>query len=124
MNESGTSAGPARGSLQVSLERTIVVHDEIDLPFGTIRARLVGGVACHNGLRSLRQSFGGADFWRARVGVGRPDSTDPEIVSRYVLSRFAEPPDEVRKLISSAAGEVDRLVDEIVAEESEPIVVD
>lgn len=124
MNESGASAGPARGSLRVSLERTVVVHDEIDLPFGTIRPRLGGGVAGHNGLRSLRQALGGTDFWRVRVGVGRPDSTDPEIVSRYVLSRFTEPPDEVRKLITSAAGEVERLVDEIVAEESEPVVVD
>ena len=124
MNESGASAGPARGSLRVPLERTIVLHDEIDLPFGTIRSRLGGGVAGHNGLRSLRQGFGGADFWRVRVGVGRPDSTDPEIVSRYVLSRFAEPPDEIRKLITRAAGEVERLVDEIVAEESEPVVVD
>jgi peptidyl-tRNA hydrolase, PTH1 family len=124
MNESGASAGPARGSLRVSLERTIVVHDEIDLPFGQIRARLGGGVAGHNGLRSLRQAFGGAEFWRVRVGVGRPDSTDPEIVSRYVLSRFAEPDVEVRELISRAAGAVERLVDEIVTEESEPVVVD
>jgi peptidyl-tRNA hydrolase, PTH1 family len=124
MNESGASAGPARGSLRVPLERTIAVHDEIDLPFGTIRSRLGGGVAGHNGLRSLRQAFGGADFWRVRVGVGRPESTDPEIVSRYVLSRFAEPDAEVRELISRAADEVERLVDEIVAEESEPVVVD
>jgi peptidyl-tRNA hydrolase, PTH1 family len=124
MNESGDSAGPARGSLRMPLERTIVVHDEIDLPFGTIRARLGGGVAGHNGLRSLRQGFGGADFWRVRVGVGRPDSTDPEVVSAYVLSRFAEPQAEVRELISRAAGEVERLVDEIVAEESEPVVFD
>ena len=124
MNESGTSAGPARGSLRVPLERTIVVHDEIDLPFGTIRPRLGGGVAGHNGLRSLRQAFGGADFWRVRVGVGRPDSTDPEIVSAYVLSRFAEPDAEVRQLIERAATEVERLVDEIAMEESEPVAVD
>ena len=124
MNDSGDSAGPARGSLRVPLERTIVVHDEIDLPFGTIRSRLGGGVAGHNGLRSLRRGFGGADFWRVRVGVGRPDSTDPEIVSSYVLSRFAEPEAEVRELVSGAAGEVERLVDEIVAAESDPVIVD
>ena len=124
MNDSGESAGPARGSLRVPLELTVVVHDEIDLPFGTIRSRLGGGVAGHNGLRSLRQAFGGADFWRVRVGVGRPDTTDPEIVSRHVLSRFAEPDGDVRELIGKAAGEVERLVDEIVAEEADPIVVD
>ena len=110
MNESGTSAGPARGSLRVSLERTIVVHDEIDLPFGTIRARLGGGVAGHHGLRSLRQSFGGADFWRVRVGVGRPDSTDPEIVSGHVLGRFREDDAEVRELIERACDHVERAV--------------
>jgi PTH1 family peptidyl-tRNA hydrolase len=58
------------------------------------------------------------------VGVGRPDSTDPEVVSAYVLSRFAKPQAEVRELISRGADEVERLVEEIVTEESEPVVVD
>jgi len=124
MNEAGRAVGPARGSFKLPLDRVLVIHDEIDLPFGEVRTRTGGGLAGHNGLKSLRRGLGSPDFVRVRVGVGRPDSTDPEIVSRYVLSRFAEPPDEVRKLISSAAGEVDRLVEEIVAEESEPIVVD
>jgi PTH1 family peptidyl-tRNA hydrolase len=124
MNESGDAAGPARGSLRVPIERTIALHDEIDLPFGTIKSRLGGGVAGHNGLKSLRQGFGSADFWRVRVGVGRPDSTDPEIVSRHVLSRFAEPADEVRELIGRAADEAERLVDEIAVREAEPVVPD
>jgi PTH1 family peptidyl-tRNA hydrolase len=121
MNESGQSAGPARGSLRVPIERTIVVHDEIDLDFGTIRARLGGGVAGHNGLKSLRQGFGSADFWRIRIGVGRPDSTDPEVVSSYVLSRFAEPEDEVAALVRRAADEADALVHQIASEEADPI---
>jgi PTH1 family peptidyl-tRNA hydrolase len=121
MNDSGKSAGPARGSLRVPIERTFVVHDEIDLEFGTIRARLGGGVAGHNGLKSLRQGFGSADFWRVRVGVGRPESTDPEIVSAYVLSRFAEPDDEVADLVSRAADEVHRLTVQITSEEADPI---
>jgi peptidyl-tRNA hydrolase, PTH1 family len=124
MNESGGSAGPARGSLKLPIERTIVVHDEIDLPFGTIRSRLGGGVAGHNGLKSLRGGLGSADFWRVRVGVGRPDSTDPEVVSSYVLSRFAEPAEEVRELIGRAADEIERLVDEILVSEAEPVVPD
>ncbi len=124
MNESGDSAGPARGSLKVAIERTVVVHDEIDLPFGSIKPRLGGGVAGHNGLKSLRQGLGSADFWRVRVGVGRPDSTDPEIVSRYVLSRFSEPNAEVRDLIGHAADEAERLVEEIAVAESEPAVPD
>ena len=121
MNESGKSAGPARGSLRVRIESTVVVHDEIDLDFGTIRARLGGGVAGHNGLKSLRQGFGSADFWRVRVGVGRPDSTDPEVVSAYVLSRFAEPADAVADLVHSAADEAEKVVNQIASEEADPI---
>jgi peptidyl-tRNA hydrolase, PTH1 family len=121
MNESGTSAGPARGSLKVPLERVVVVHDEIDLPFGEIRSKLGGGVAGHNGLKSVAEGLGGRDFWRVRAGVGRPDSTDPEVVSNYVLSRFPEPEPEVRELISHAADETERLVREIAAEEADPL---
>jgi PTH1 family peptidyl-tRNA hydrolase len=117
MNESGDSAGPARGSMKVPLERTIVVHDEIDLPFGEVRSKLGGGVAGHNGLKSMKRGFGTADFWRVRAGVGRPDSTDPEVVSAHVLSRFREPDSEVRDLISRAADEVERLLAEVTAEE-------
>lgn len=110
MNDSGSSAGPARGSLGVSLDRVIAVHDEIDLPFGRIEARLGGGLAGHNGLKSLKAGLGSPDFRRVRVGVGRPDSTDPEIVSAHVLGRFSEPKDEVRALVESAADELERLV--------------
>jgi peptidyl-tRNA hydrolase, PTH1 family len=117
MNESGTSAGPARGSLRTPLDRVIAVHDEIDLPFGEIRAKLGGGVAGHNGLRSLKEGLGSTDFWRVRAGVGRPDSTDPEVVSAYVLGRFREPDPEVRALISAAADETELLVERITADE-------
>jgi PTH1 family peptidyl-tRNA hydrolase len=117
MNDSGTSAGPARGSLKVPLERVVVVHDEIDLPVGEIRSKLGGGVAGHNGLKSVAQGLGGRDFWRVRVGVGRPDSTDPEVVADYVLSRFPEPEPEVRELISRAADEAERVVKEISSNE-------
>ncbi|HYQ78635.1 MAG TPA: aminoacyl-tRNA hydrolase [Solirubrobacterales bacterium] len=116
MNESGTSAGPARGSLKVPLDRVVVVHDEIDLPFGEIQPRLGGGLAGHNGLKSLKRGFGDAEFWRVRVGVGRPDSTDPEIVSAYVLGRFSEPKPEVEALVADAAEETERLVERIASE--------
>ena len=115
MNEVGSSAGPARGALKVPLDRVVVLHDEIDLPFGEVRAKLGGGVAGHNGLKSLRAGLGSADFWRVRAGVGRPDSTDPEIVSAYVLSRFGEPKDDVRELIARAADEAERLIGRIAA---------
>lgn len=113
MNESGDSAGPARGALKVPLSRVIAIHDEIDLPFGEIRAKEGGGVAGHNGLKSLKRGFASPDFWRLRVGVGRPDSTDPEIVSAYVLGRFTEPESDVRALIEAAADETERLLERI-----------
>jgi PTH1 family peptidyl-tRNA hydrolase len=117
MNASGDSVGPARGSLKVSLDRVVVVHDEIDLPFGEVQARLGGGLAGHNGLKSLKRGLGDADFWRVRVGVGRPDSTDPEVVSSYVLSRFREPREEVEALVSRAADEAERLVERLGSED-------
>ncbi len=110
MNVSGDSAGPARGSLKVPLERVVVLHDEIDLPFGDVRVRLGGGLAGHNGLKSLKRGFGDPEFWRVRVGVGRPDSTDPEIVAAYVLGRFREPREEVAALVERAADEAERLI--------------
>jgi PTH1 family peptidyl-tRNA hydrolase len=110
MNDAGRSVGPARGSLRLPLERVLVVHDEIDLPFGEVRTRLGGGLAGHNGLKSIRRELGSADFMRVRVGVGRPKSTDPEIVSTYVLGRFREPPIEVSDLIERACEAVERVV--------------
>ena len=113
MNESGDSVGPARGSLKVPLERIVVVHDEIDLPFGEIQTRIGGGLAGHNGLKSLKRGLGDAEFWRVRAGVGRPDSTDPEVVSAYVLGRFREPKAEVEELVADAARETERLVERL-----------
>jgi PTH1 family peptidyl-tRNA hydrolase len=121
MNESGNSAGPARGELRVPMEQVVALQDEIDLPFGEVRSKLGGGVAGHNGLKSLRDGLGSTDFWRVRAGVGRPDSTDPEIVSAYVLSRFRESEEDVRRLIEHAADEAERLVDQIVAESADPM---
>jgi peptidyl-tRNA hydrolase, PTH1 family len=110
MNDSGESVSPARGALGLDLNHVVVVHDEIDLPFGRVEVRTGGGLAGHNGLKSLKQGLGSGDFTRVRVGVGRPDNTDPEIVSRYVLGRFSEDPDDVRALVETAAEELDRLV--------------
>lgn len=97
------------------LDHVVVVHDEIDLPFGQVQTRLGGGLAGHNGLKSLKQGFGDAKFWRVRAGVGRPPSTDPDIVSAWVLGRFREPKAEVEELIASAAAETERLVERIAS---------
>ncbi len=110
MNDAGQSVGPARGALKLGLDRVLVLHDEIDLPFGEIRVRLGGGLAGHNGLKSLKQSLGSADFARVRVGVGRPPTTDPDRVSAYVLGRFREPREEVALLIEQAADAAEHVV--------------
>jgi PTH1 family peptidyl-tRNA hydrolase len=110
MNEAGTSVGPARGAYKLPLERVLVLHDEIDLAFGDVRARIGGGLAGHNGLKSLKAELGGAGFARVRAGVGRPDSTDPEIVSAHVLGAFAEPRQEVAELVDRAAAAAEAIV--------------
>lgn len=110
MNESGRSVGPARGAFRVPVERVLVLHDEIDLPFGEIMTRLGGGLAGHNGLKSVRDALGSPDFMRVRVGVGRPPTTDPDEVAAYVLSRFREAPDEVQALVERGADEAQRVI--------------
>jgi PTH1 family peptidyl-tRNA hydrolase len=110
MNEAGRSVGPARGALRLNLDRVLAVHDEIDLPFGEVRTRVGGGLAGHNGLKSLRAGLGSPDFTRVRVGVGRPDSTDPEIVSAHVLGRWREPRADVDALVGRAADAAQRIV--------------
>ncbi len=110
MNDSGRSVGPARGSYKLALDRLVVVYDEIDLPFGEVRTRLGGGTAGHNGMKSLKRELGGGDFWRVRVGVGRPESTDPEIVSAHVLGRFRENRAQVHELVERAAERVEGVV--------------
>jgi PTH1 family peptidyl-tRNA hydrolase len=110
MNDSGKSVSPARGTLGVDLDHVVVIHDEIDLPFGRIESRIGGGLAGHNGLKAVKAGLGSPEFRRIRVGVGRPDTTDPEIVSAHVLGRFSEPKGEVRELVERAADELERVV--------------
>jgi peptidyl-tRNA hydrolase, PTH1 family len=110
MNDAGRSVGPARGAFKLDLDRVLVIHDEIDLPFGEIRTRLGGGLAGHNGLKSLRQELGSADFTRVRVGVGRPPTSDPDRVAAYVLGRFRQPREEVALLVASAADAAERFM--------------
>jgi PTH1 family peptidyl-tRNA hydrolase len=110
MNESGRSVGPARGELRVDPDHVVVIHDEIDFPFGRVESKLGGGHGGHNGLRSIKDGLGTADFRRVRVGVGRPDTTDPEVVSAWVLGRFSEPAGAVDALIGDAVRETLRVI--------------
>jgi PTH1 family peptidyl-tRNA hydrolase len=110
MNEAGRSVGPARGALRVPLDRVLVLHDEIDLPFGDIRPRIGGGLAGHNGLKSLKRELGSADFARVRIGVDRPPTTDPDRVAAYVLGKFREPKADVEALIAASADVAEAIV--------------
>lgn len=86
MNLSGESVVPAARFFDVPPERIVVIHDELDLPYGRLRLKVGGGHAGHNGLRSICNLLGSRDFVRLRVGIGRPQKGS---VSRYVLSDFA-----------------------------------
>ncbi|MSO44106.1 MAG: aminoacyl-tRNA hydrolase [Thermoleophilia bacterium] len=101
MNDSGSSVGPAAGSLHVAPDQVLVVHDDIDLPFGIVRGKRGGGHGGHNGLRSIIEGLGGADFLRVRVGVGRPPAGFPGDEADWVLRAWDEPESEVSALIAA-----------------------
>lgn len=109
MNESGRSVGAAARYFKAPADTLLVVHDDVDLEPGRLQARLGGGLAGHNGLRSIAQALGSQDFLRLRVGVGRPGRGDPRPVSDYVLSEF-EPDVDVDGLVTSAADAVETIV--------------
>ena len=108
MNLSGQSVGAAARFFKVELDRILAVHDEVDLEPTRLQARLGGGLAGHNGLRSLRQTLGSAEFLRLRVGVGRPGRGDRRPVADYVLSPF-EPDEDPDALVARAADAVESL---------------
>jgi peptidyl-tRNA hydrolase, PTH1 family len=108
MNESGRSVGAAAHFFKVEPERLLVVHDDVDLEPGRLQARAGGGLAGHNGLRSLAQHLGSQEFERLRIGVGRPGRGDPRSVSDWVLSGFA-PEDNAEALVSRAADAVESI---------------
>jgi PTH1 family peptidyl-tRNA hydrolase len=88
MNESGRSVGAAVRFYKLPPDRLLVVHDEVDLELGRLQARLGGGTAGHNGVRSVAQHLKTQEFLRLRVGVGRPERGDPRPVADWVLSPF------------------------------------
>ena len=109
MNESGRSVGAAARFFKVPPEQVLVAHDDVDLESGRLQARSGGGLAGHNGLRSLGQHLGSQDFLRLRIGVGRPGRGDPRSVADWVLSPFA-PEDDAEALVSRAADAVETIV--------------
>ena len=111
MNESGASIQSAAAFFKLPASQVVVVHDDVDLETGRLQARLGGGLAGHNGLRSIAQRLGTQEFLRMRVGVGRPGRGDPRPVADYVLSAFT-PEDDVAAIVSRAADAVETLASE------------
>jgi PTH1 family peptidyl-tRNA hydrolase len=108
MNESGRSIQAATRFYKVNPRALVVAHDDVDLPTGRLQTRLGGGLAGHNGLRSIAQSLGTPEFLRLRVGVGRPQRGDRRPVADYVLSPFA-PEDDVETIVARACDAVECL---------------
>jgi PTH1 family peptidyl-tRNA hydrolase len=111
MNESGRSVAAAARFFKVPPESVLVVHDDVDLAPGRLQARRGGGLAGHNGLRSLAQHLGSQDFLRLRIGVGRPGRGDPRSVADWVLSPFA-PEEDADALVARSSDAVETMVRE------------
>jgi len=99
MNLSGESVFAAASFYKINIEEIVVIHDELELPLGAISLKFAGGLGGHNGLRSMNKCFGNANFWRLRIGIGRPDSRLPgeggpagsgEGIIGWVLSDFSK----------------------------------
>ena len=112
MNLSGEAVHAAASFFKIKNECILVVHDELELPLGTISLKYSGGLGGHNGLRSMKACFGTADFWRLRIGIGRPDSRLPgeggpagsgEGIVDWVLSDFSAAEEETMNSILEAA---------------------
>jgi PTH1 family peptidyl-tRNA hydrolase len=108
MNESGRSVAAAAAFFKVGPDSVLVVHDEGDFDLGRLELKFGGGLAGHNGLRSIAEHLKTRDFLRLRIGVGRPERGDPRPLADYVLSDF-EPHDDAEQLIARAADAVEQL---------------
>jgi len=111
MNESGKSIAAAARFFKTPVDAVLIVHDDVDLDEGRLQARLGGGLAGHNGLRSIAQALGSQEFLRLRIGVGRPGRGDRRSVADYVLARF-EPETDVDALVARSADAVETIVRE------------
>jgi PTH1 family peptidyl-tRNA hydrolase len=108
MNDSGKSVGAAQRFYKVEPDAVLVIHDEGDFDLGRLALKIGGGLAGHNGLRSIAQHLKTSDFMRLRVGVGRPERGDPRPLADFVLSDF-QPADDAEALVARAADAVETL---------------
>jgi peptidyl-tRNA hydrolase, PTH1 family len=111
MNESGRAVGAAARYYKVEPGEVLAIHDEGDFELGRLELKVGGGLAGHNGLRSIAQHLKTKDFLRLRVGVGRPERGDPRPLADYVLSNF-EPHDDAEQIVSRAADAVESIVND------------
>jgi peptidyl-tRNA hydrolase len=111
MNESGRSLVAAAYYFKLEPEHLLVVHDDVDLELGRLQVRMGGGLAGHNGLRSIATALATKEFLRLRVGVGRPGHGDRRSVADFVLSNF-DPETDVAEIVSRAADAVELLARE------------
>jgi peptidyl-tRNA hydrolase, PTH1 family len=118
MNLSGEPVGEAARFYRIPVSRVLAVHDEVELPFGDVRLKEGGGLGGHNGLRSMEKMLGSRDFWRVRLGVGRPPAGSPVPLADFLLSNFVEPDEEINALIERGAD----AVEEWLAAEGRPLV--
>jgi PTH1 family peptidyl-tRNA hydrolase len=107
MNLSGESVGEAARFYRIPVTSILAVHDEVELPFGEVRLKEGQGLGGHNGLRSMEKVLGSRDFWRARLGVGRPPAGSRVPLADFLLSPFVESDWEVRELVEKGAGLVE-----------------
>jgi peptidyl-tRNA hydrolase, PTH1 family len=109
MNESGRSISAAMRFYKAPIDAVLVIHDDVDLEFGRLQAREGGGLAGHNGLRSIAQALGDPGFLRLRIGVGRPGRGDPRDVADFVLAPF-DLHEDAETLITRAGDAVESVV--------------
>lgn len=103
MNESGGPVQALMAFYKIPQDRLVVVHDELDLELGRVRLKRGGGTAGHNGLRDIARRAGGPDFYRVRLGIGRPPGRQP--ARDYVLKRFSSSERELADLLMAKAGD-------------------
>ena len=102
MNLSGDAVSPAAGSLRAAPTQVLVVHDDLDLPFGTVRGKVGGGTGGNNGLKSITARLGTGDYLRIRIGIGRPPAEFRGDEAAWVLSTFSEPAPDVEAMLDRA----------------------
>lgn len=118
MNLSGDAVSPAAGSLRATPGQVLVVHDDLDLPFGTLRGKVGGGTGGNNGLKSITARLGTGDYLRIRIGIGRPPADFRGDEAAWVLSHFNEPPAEVEAILDRALA----MTETVLADGIEPAI--